>query len=271
MDAECNGHLQAGHRFANWRGGGHFYHPSSATGGRRLQPADGGSSSSGARSFDCACFLIASLCDAKRCPATSTAGCSRRVQDYFADGARRRTRPAEHEVQFPYAYHFDAGLLAEFLRGTRRARGARTCWTTSPTCVARTAAIPIVHPEHGRSRRDLFVDCTGFRGLLLNQALGRAVHLLPGTLPNDSAVALQVPVDIGGQRHRPCTTATAHGRRLGWTIPLWPGRHRLRLLQRVPHRGGGRARILRGSWDPTPPTCRPTTSGCGSAAAATPG
>jgi len=42
-------------------------------------------------------------------------------------------------------------------------------------------------------RGDLFVDCTGFRGLLINGALGGEFESFADVLPNNRAVALRVP------------------------------------------------------------------------------
>jgi tryptophan halogenase len=67
----------------------------------------------------------------------------------------------------------------------------------------------------------LFVDCTGFRGVLINQALGEPFESFQDTLPNDSAVALQVPLDMEVHGIRPCTTATAREAGWIWTIPLF--------------------------------------------------
>jgi tryptophan 6-halogenase len=68
---------------------------------------------------------------------------------------------------------------------------------------------------------DLFIDCTGFRGLLLNKTLGEPFVSFQETLPNDSAVALRVPADMERDGIRPCTTATAQDAGWIWTIPLY--------------------------------------------------
>ncbi|MQS39983.1 tryptophan halogenase family protein, partial [Streptomyces katsurahamanus] len=122
----------------------------------------------------------------------------------------------------PYAYHFEAHLLAKYLTRYATRRGVRHVvdhvldvglddrgWVSH----VRTA-------EHGSLEGDLFVDCTGFRALLLNKALGEPFVSYQDTLPNDSAVALQVPMDMDKDAIRPCTTATAQDAGWIWTIPL---------------------------------------------------
>jgi hypothetical protein len=75
--------------------------------------------------------------------------------------------------------------------------------------------------EHGVLKADLFVDCTGFRGLLLNQALGEPFISFNDSLLNDSAVAIQVPRDVVKDGIRPYTTATAQKAGWSWNIPLY--------------------------------------------------
>ena len=68
---------------------------------------------------------------------------------------------------------------------------------------------------------DLFVDCTGFRSLLLNQTLAEPFQSFTDVLPNNRAVALRVPRDIERDGISPYTTATAMDAGWIWTIPLF--------------------------------------------------
>ena len=74
---------------------------------------------------------------------------------------------------------------------------------------------------HGAIHGDLFVDCTGFRGLLINQALNEPFISFSDSLLCDSASALQVPLDIEKEGIRPYTTATAMSSGWVWDIPLY--------------------------------------------------
>jgi tryptophan halogenase len=75
--------------------------------------------------------------------------------------------------------------------------------------------------EHGELAGDLFVDCTGFRGLLINQTLGGRFESFQDVLPNNRAVALRVPREDERLGIDPYTTATAMDAGWIWTIPLY--------------------------------------------------
>jgi hypothetical protein len=75
--------------------------------------------------------------------------------------------------------------------------------------------------EHGLIEADLFVDCTGFRGLLINKTLGEPFISFNDTLLNDRAIAIQVPRDIEKDGIKPYTTAHAHNAGWSWNIPLY--------------------------------------------------
>jgi tryptophan 6-halogenase len=140
-----------------------------------------------------------------------------------SDDRQRRTTLSEQDTQFPYAYHFDAALLAEFLMKLGIRKGVRRIVDDVIECQKdeRGWISHLVTREHGEIHGELFIDCSGFRGLLINQALEEPFISYQSTLPNDCAVALRVPVDIEREGIRPYTTATAMEAGWIWTIPLW--------------------------------------------------
>ena len=130
---------------------------------------------------------------------------------------------AEQRAQFPYAYHFDAALLAKYLTGYAVQRGVRHV-RADVAEVARDARgwITYVRTAQGEELpADLFVDCTGFKGLLINKALGEPFVSFEKFLPNNRAVALRVPRDHGAGTMAPYTTATAMDAGWIWNIPLF--------------------------------------------------
>lgn len=119
-----------------------------------------------------------------------------------------------------YAYHFDAGLYAKFLRklseekGVKRMEGKIVEVKQHPD----TGFIESVVLESGTNiEGDLFIDCTGFRGLLIEQTLKAGYEDWSHWLRNDSAVALQT--DFSGDIP-PYTRAIAHDCGWQWKIPL---------------------------------------------------
>lgn len=217
---ECAASYKLGIRFQDWRAPGHhFYHPF-----ERLRVVDGFTladwwlQSGASESFDRDCFLTSWMCERNRSPRRLDGG-------LFAgelDGAMGRSTLAEQRDQFPYAYHFDADLLAAFLARHGTGQGV-THVVDDVVGVEQDERgwITSVHTEgHGRIPADLFVDCTGFRGMLINRTLGETFRSFQDVLPNNRAVALRVPDSPGPVTVAPYTTATAVDAGWIWTIPL---------------------------------------------------
>ena len=144
---------------------------------------------------------------------------------YFLNAAlaQRRLAPLPaHSFPFRvhYGYHFDAYLIGAYLREWATQRGVRHLeGTVARVEQADDGAIRALHTQDGRRiEADFYVDSTGFRSLLLQQALG--VRFLPfaSNLYNDSAVAMPTPNDGGAIA--PQTTATALRCGWAWHIPL---------------------------------------------------
>lgn len=218
---KCAGSYKLGIRFENWREPGHyFYHPF-----ERLRSVDGFSVADwwllvGDRSkpFDRQCFLTTALSEAARSP---------RMMDgsLFAaglDGSLGRSTLAEQRAQFPYAYHFDADRVAEFLAEHATARGVRHIVDDVVHIGQdqRGWIDKVVTKEHGDLVGDLYVDCTGFRGMLINKTLGETFDSFQDVLPNNRAVALRVPRE-DATHIDPYTTARAMDAGWIWTIPLF--------------------------------------------------
>ncbi|MGH3160072.1 MAG: tryptophan halogenase family protein [Streptosporangiaceae bacterium] len=217
---ECSASYKLGIRFQDWRAPGHhFYHPF-----ERLPVADGFSLAewwlAGGRdqAFDRQCYITPSLCEARRSPRALDGS-------LFAaglDGSLGRSTLAEQRDQFPYAYHFAADQLATFLTSYGKARGIRHV-VDDVVHVGQDERGWISHVQtrdHGDVRGDLFIDCTGFRGMLINKTLDEPFESFQDVLPNNRAVALRVPVRERGQI-KPYTTATAMEAGWIWTIPLY--------------------------------------------------
>ncbi|WP_332677537.1 tryptophan halogenase family protein [Brevundimonas sp.] len=120
-----------------------------------------------------------------------------------------------------WAYHFDAALYAGYLRKYSEARGVirREGKVTGVEQHGGTGFIKSVVMEHGDPvEGDLFIDCTGFRGLLIEQTLKAGFEDWNHWLPCDRAVA--VPCAHGDGPLTPYTRATARRAGWQWRIPL---------------------------------------------------
>ena len=119
-----------------------------------------------------------------------------------------------------YAFHFDASLYAKYLRGYSEARGVKRTEGKIVDVALRgeDGFIDAVIMENGeRIGADLFIDCSGFRALLIEGALHAGYDDWSHWLPCDRAVA--VPCEHGSV-FRPYTQATARQAGWQWRIPL---------------------------------------------------
>ncbi|WP_295804028.1 tryptophan halogenase family protein [uncultured Microbulbifer sp.] len=119
-----------------------------------------------------------------------------------------------------YAYHLDAGLYAKFLRsfseklGVQRVEGKIAGVEQDKD----SGHIEALRLESGQCiAGDLFIDCTGFRGLLIEQTLHSGYEDWSHWLPCDSAVALQTE-STGAMA--PYTRSMARESGWQWRIPL---------------------------------------------------
>lgn len=121
-----------------------------------------------------------------------------------------------------YAYHFDAGRLANLLKRLGVARGVNhLIGHVEKVELGEDGAIDHIKTrDHGDLRARLYVDSTGFAGLLIEQALGEKFRSLNDVLFVDSAVAIQVPYGDANAPVGVATTSTAHEAGWTWDIPL---------------------------------------------------
>ena len=119
-----------------------------------------------------------------------------------------------------YAYHFDASLYARFLRGMAEEHGA----------VRQEGRIEVVEQDPASGyitgirlqsgqlvEGDLFIDCTGFKGLLIEQTLKAGYEDWRHWLPCDGAVAVQTEALVSPI---PYTRSIAREAGWQWRIPL---------------------------------------------------
>ena len=118
-----------------------------------------------------------------------------------------------------YALHFDAQGVARYLRAYAERQGVTRLERTVSGATRRADGFidEIVFNDGGRLGADLFIDCSGFRGVLIEQALETGYIHWGHWLPCDRAVA--APTEMTSPR-APYTGAFARPAGWRWRIPL---------------------------------------------------
>ncbi|HEU4655552.1 MAG TPA: tryptophan halogenase family protein [Steroidobacteraceae bacterium] len=208
----CNASFKMGIRFVNWQtpsdspDGDHFYHlfgqiptcdsvPLSHYWVLRQLERRG----QNPEPLAYACYKEAPLLDAKLAPR-------------MLDGTKITN----------YAWHFDAHLVASYLQKLATGWGVNHVLDELERVEqAEDGSIRALHTRKGmRYDGDLFVDCSGFRGLLINKALGEPFIHMNDHLLCDSAVAASIPHDDERNGIEPFTSAIAMKHGWTWKIPM---------------------------------------------------
>lgn len=144
------------------------------------------------------------------------------IGDYCAEhlGSREGKFGINPGQEYNHAYHLDASLYAKYLRGIAEAHGVkrREGKISQVNINPSDGLIESLSLDDGEIiNGDLFIDCSGFKGLLIEEALNTGFEDWSHWLPNDRAVAIQtknvgIPV--------PYTRAIARPSGWQWRIPL---------------------------------------------------
>lgn len=158
-------------------------------------------------------------------------GDSRPINDYslgaqLAQKGRMAIPPLETPkvpfAVFDWALHLDASAFARLLRDYSVNSGVTRTEGRIVSVEANEGQVRSVTLADGSTRTaDLFIDCSGFRGLLIEKALGVGFEDWSEWLPCDAAVAVQSSWEAGDAP--PYTRAYARDYGWQWRIPL---RHR---------------------------------------------
>jgi flavin-dependent dehydrogenase len=224
----CSGSYKLAIKFVDWNAERKdFYHPF-----QRHEIADGFhigewwmKHQGDLDAYERACFTTAALCDNKRSPGYFDGTVyDRKVEHYFKNNvAFQKNKLSDLRIQFPYGYHFNANQLAVFLRDKAKKKGVLHIEddVTEVKQKEDGSILSVITKENGEIGGDLFIDCTGFKGLLINKTLKEPFIPFAESLLCDSAVAIQVPRDIAKDGMNPYTTATALKSGWVWNIPLY--------------------------------------------------
>jgi Tryptophan halogenase. len=129
-------------------------------------------------------------------------------------------RPPSELSIFDWALHFDASLFAKHMRGFAESKGVTRidAKITKVNLNSDTGFVDTLDLDTGATvKGDLFIDCSGFQGLLINKTLNTPYVDWSEWLRCDSAVAVQSALS---DDPNPYTVSTAHDAGWQWQIPL---------------------------------------------------
>jgi len=128
----------------------------------------------------------------------------------------------DFDGQVGFAYHLDAGKFAGLLKDVCIQRGVEHILDDMVKVEkddrGHIAAVQL--KQTGRHPVELVIDCTGFRGLIINEALGVPFESYADYLGNDRAMAVQLP-HPDPDKIEPMTRSTALGAGWSWRVPLY--------------------------------------------------
>jgi tryptophan 6-halogenase len=119
-----------------------------------------------------------------------------------------------------YGYHFDAYLVGAMLRDHAKALGVQHLERhIAKVKVDETGHVMALLSTNDEAiTGDYFIDCSGFRGSIIQEALGERFISFADNLFSDSAVVMPTQADASSTN--PHTTATALSAGWAWDIPL---------------------------------------------------
>ena len=120
---------------------------------------------------------------------------------------------------FDTAYHFDATKFAHWLKEEYCIpRGLKYI---QEDIVSHEVDDNGIKSLNGKYSADLFIDCTGFKALLLGDIMKVPFESYNDLLPNDSAIATKIDYTDKERQMVPYTNCTAIENGWVWNIPLW--------------------------------------------------
>lgn len=204
--AECDASFKQGSRFINWRQGQgeSYYHPFSLPMGYNdINIVDHWLESTRDVSFDEYSTNQSHLCNHHLAP--------------------KQANTPEYANVVNYGYHLNAGKFANLLQkhSVTNLGVIHIQAEVSDVSLDEAGLIQAVQLDDGRVvKGGLFIDCTGFKRLLISQHLGVSFKSYKDILFNDRAMAFQVPYADENAPINSTTHATAHQNGWIWDISL---------------------------------------------------
>lgn len=136
--------------------------------------------------------------------------------------APRSVEGEDYEGLYPYSYHMDAALFARYMTtyatnlGIEHVRDDVTAVNLDERGYVKSLTLR----ENGDWPIELVLDCTGFRGLIIKEALGEPFEPYSEYLLCDKALAVQIP-HSETEKLESYTTSTGLDAGWSWRVPLY--------------------------------------------------
>ena len=121
------------------------------------------------------------------------------------------------------AFHFDATAFGQYLKNTIcLPKGVQLINASVKKVNTNDNGVESLLLDNKKKiTADLYIDCTGFKSLLLEEALGVKFNSIDNLIPNNKAWATHIPYTNKHRQLEPFTNCTALNNGWVWNIPLW--------------------------------------------------
>jgi flavin-dependent dehydrogenase len=202
--SECDASFKQGSRFIDWNNGESYYHPFSLPMGYKdINLVEHWLETNKAQSFDEFSTIQTGVCNLHLAP--------------------KQINTPEYANVVNYGYHLNAGKFADLLKkhSTNNLNVKHISSEVTSIHSDKNSNIQYVTLSDGtKISADLFIDCTGFKRLLISKHLKVPFKSVKDILFNDRAIAFQVPYNDENAPINSTTHATAHQSGWIWDISL---------------------------------------------------
>tara|TARA_R110000744_G_scaffold113413_1_gene212483 strand:- start:1864 stop:3375 length:1512 start_codon:yes stop_codon:yes gene_type:complete len=147
------------------------------------------------------------------------------IEDYYSSSyvsyhmcVNNKFDRLSHE-SFAYAHHIDATKFGQYCKS--KFKGKHVTAHVNHVKTKGSTIVSVTTDKGQIIKADMFIDCTGFKALLIDKALHEPFESISDTLLNDTAITCRMPYADKDKELEPFTDCTALSSGWAWNIPLW--------------------------------------------------